>query len=480
MEKVIETFRIIIEEGTVSHKRIKYLKKHIDDVEQNVKDIIESLEEGDVDENTIEQMRVIVNPEEHIDEIVSTQIKVEEIDAKDSSLDESCRLKRAATVGGNTLDWKIINEIVEELKYHEKNIDTPNVTPIDTINKLMKCNSFEKEKVIKYLNWDTETCIEEIICKYDNFDVFECYLRNIKKCNWNVVMRYVVKYNKWKLFGNIILNYSKKNKCRPFKYGVIYSIIFRNKITCIDIHSYISEFEYSVFEEFVETCDYFKKLDLLTHIQRSDLDEYSLEWYSYFKMITGYDESPIFVDGELSYDTLPIEWKCYKVTMLDIYCRNDLDVIIDDHACWLRDNVDCIISNHCTYLFKACFDRHICDRHDFNYYDILLCEFDEYDNISTEYTLKLCEILNSFQKTYEDKMNTVLSLIHTIKFECEDVSDFYIFFMVLAQLLRKIIITHDIMESLHGIGVCEFIEKNTKKPVLSTADAVEQLLKLNN
>ena len=91
MEKVIEKFKLIIEEGTVSHKRIKYLKKYIDAVEQNVKDIIESLEEGDVDENTIEQMKSIVNPEEHIDEIVSTQIKVEEIEKElDSHVKKYC------------------------------------------------------------------------------------------------------------------------------------------------------------------------------------------------------------------------------------------------------------------------------------------------------------------------------------------------------------------------------------------------------
>lgn len=83
MDKIIEKFKLIIDEGTVSIKRINFLKKRIeqaDYIEQKVKDIVESLEEGDVDVDIIEQMKVIVNPDECVNEIVSAQVKVEEIE----------------------------------------------------------------------------------------------------------------------------------------------------------------------------------------------------------------------------------------------------------------------------------------------------------------------------------------------------------------------------------------------------------------
>lgn len=83
MEKIIEKFKLIIEEGTVSNKRINFLKKRIeqaDYIDQKVKDIVESLEEGDVDNDIIKRMKAIVNPDECVNEIVSAQVKVEKIE----------------------------------------------------------------------------------------------------------------------------------------------------------------------------------------------------------------------------------------------------------------------------------------------------------------------------------------------------------------------------------------------------------------
>lgn len=112
MDKIIERFTQIIEKTTVGEKRIKVLNKFVgkldDDCEyrDQIKEIVESLEVGDVDGKILKKMQKLlkkisdanepetndeVSDNEVTCEIVSTQIKVEEVEKElDSHVKKYC------------------------------------------------------------------------------------------------------------------------------------------------------------------------------------------------------------------------------------------------------------------------------------------------------------------------------------------------------------------------------------------------------
>lgn len=112
MEKIVDRFTQIIEKKTVGEKRIKVLNKFVGQLDYDceyrdqVKEIVESLEVGDVDEKILKKMQKLlkkisdanepetndeVSDNEVTCEIVSTQIKVEEVEKElDSYVKKYC------------------------------------------------------------------------------------------------------------------------------------------------------------------------------------------------------------------------------------------------------------------------------------------------------------------------------------------------------------------------------------------------------
>lgn len=353
----------------------------------------------------------------------------------------------------------LVGELVNGFK-HCKNNDTDTLCKLT--EKLCECNQYEVNDVIKYLECVTETNKPTIICKFDNFELFKYYIELLEKkiekkeklretsIDWNLIMRYIVKYNKWQLFGYIILNYSKKYP-QAFQYGVIFSALFGNKITCTDIKSFCTDIEYTD-----EIGDILFDSNVTVRVNEEDFGIDSGRWYEYL---------------EIMFDSEHSDMKTFfRLLMLDIFCRGGLDVVIDDHSMWLRQNEDEVINQYRYAVFQSCFERNIYD-----------CSMEHYDNIFLYYgdlreeceCYKLCDIFNKFQNTQNKKIN---ALTHHVKLaRYYQLANIDSIFVNITKLLSGMLVTDEIIRLLKYTKYNEFISKHKGTGTTSIENNIKYL-----